>query len=254
MAGRLEGKRALVTGAAEGLGLAIARRFAREGAQVILTDIQAEKGAAAAAEIGAGTIFLPLDVASEAEWRRAVDEAVSRLGGFDTLVNNAAISVRGDIEHASFEHWRQTQSINADGTFLGCSLSLPILIANGPASIVNITSSLAVKAHVEMPAYSAAKAAVEQMTRSMALYCARAGHAVRCNIVRPGSIMTPMQERVLAARGGARDDQFQKTLDAHPMGRIAQPEEVANAVLFLASDEASFITGASLAVDGGLTL
>lgn len=252
--GRLAGKTALITGAAEGLGRAIAERFAAEGARLILTDIQSEKVAALAAELGGETIGLAHDVASSDDWQRVLAESVSRFGGFDTLVNNAAISVKGDIEHTDLAHWQQTMKVNCDGVFIGCNLAMPILIANPPASIVNITSALAVKAHVEMPAYSAAKAGVEQMTRSMALYCARSGHAVRCNIVRPGSIMTPMQERVLAARGGARDGQFQKTLDAHPMGRIALPEEVANAVLFLASDEASFITGASLAVDGGLAL
>jgi 3(or 17)beta-hydroxysteroid dehydrogenase len=250
----MTGKTALISGAAEGLGKAIAQRFAREGARLILTDIQVETGARTAEQIGGDTIFLAHDVSSEADWRRVIDDAVARFGGFDTLINNAAISVKGDIEHADFAHWARTRSVNLDGVFLACHMALPVLIANGPSSIVNITSALAVKAHVEMPAYSAAKAGVEQMTRSMALYCGRSGHPVRCNIVRPGSIMTPMQERVLAARGGARDDQFQKTLDLHPMGRIAQPDEVANAVLFLASDEASFITGASLAVDGGLTL
>jgi NAD(P)-dependent dehydrogenase (short-subunit alcohol dehydrogenase family) len=250
----MAGKTALITGAAEGLGAAIAARFSREGARVILTDIQGEKVTEAAAALGGHAIAFQHDVASESNWRRVIDAAVAHFGGFDTLVNNAAISVKGDIEHADFVHWRQTLSINCDGVFLGCNMALPVLIANGPSSITNITSSLAIKAHVEMPAYSAAKAGVEQMTRSMALYCGRAGHPIRCNIVRPGSIMTPMQERVLAGRGGARDDQFQKTIDAHPMGRIASPDEVANAVLFLASDEASFITGASLNVDGGLTL
>ena len=254
MTGRMAGKTALVTGAAEGLGKAVALRFAAEGARVILTDIQADKVADVAGEIGEAAIAFAQDVSREADWVRVLAAAVDRFGGFDTLVNNAAISVKGDIEHADFAHWRAITSINLDGVFLGCHLALPILKAHGPASITNITSALAVKAHVEMPAYSAAKAGVEQMTRSMALYCGRAGLDIRCNLVRPGSIMTPMQERVLAARGGGRDDQFQKTLDAHPMGRIATADEVANAVLFLASDEASFITGAALAVDGGLTL
>lgn len=251
---RMAGKTALITGAAEGLGATIAAIFVREGARVILTDIQADKVAATAAALGDEAIAFAHDVASEEDWRRVIAGSVAAFGGFDTLVNNAAISVRGDIEHTDFAAWRRTLSINCDGTFLGCNLALPVLIANGPASITNITSALAVKAHVEMPAYSAAKAGVEQMTRSMALYCGRNGHAVRCNIVRPGSIMTPMQDRVLAGRDGPRNAEFQKTLDAHPMGRIAQPEEIANAVLFLASEEASFITGASLAVDGGLTL
>ena len=254
MSARMQGKTALVTGAAEGLGLAVALRFAAEGARVILTDIQAEKVHAVAARIGDRAIAFVHDVSSEADWKRVLSDSIARMGGFDTLVNNAAISERGDIEHTGFAHWERTRSINLDSVFLGCNLSLPILRECGPASIINVSSALAVKAHVEMPAYSAAKAGVEQMTRSMALYCARSGYAIRCNLVRPGSIMTPMQERVLAARGGARDEQFQKTLAAHPMGRIATPDEIANAILFLASDEASFITGACIAVDGGLTL
>jgi NAD(P)-dependent dehydrogenase (short-subunit alcohol dehydrogenase family) len=254
MTKRLAGKTALVTGAADGLGKAVALRFLAEGARVILTDIQAEKVCSLAAEMGSGVIGLKHDVSSESDWRHVLDSVVKRWGGFDTLVNNAGISVKGDIEHTTFAAWRETCAVDLDGVFLGCHLALPILRKNSAASIVNVSSALAVKAHLEMPAYSAAKAGVEQMTRSMALYCARSGYAIRCNLVQPGSIMTPMQERVLAARGGTRDGQYQKTIDAHPMGRIATPDEVANAILFLASEEASFVTGACLAVDGGLTL
>src|SRR3546814_13319309 len=141
------------------------------------------------------------DVCSSYLWRRVIDDAVTRFGGLDTLVNNAAISVKGDIEHADFAHWRKTLSINCDGVFLGCNMAMPVLIANGPSSVVNITSALAVKAHQEMPASSAAKAGVEQMTRSMAIYFGRVGHAIRCHIVRPGSQMKPIQASVLDARG-----------------------------------------------------
>src|SRR3546814_66923 len=242
---RMSGKTALITGVAEGLGRVVAERFAREGARRILTDIQGDVVAQTAADIGGDTIAITHDVASEADWRRVIDEAVTRFGGFDTLVNNAAISVKGDIEHADFAHWRKTLSINCDGVFLGCNMAMPVLIANGPSSVVNITSALAVKAHQEMPAYSAAKAGVEQMTRSMALYCGRVGHAIRCNIVRPGSIMTPMPERVLAARRGTRAGPFQKTMDALPTGRNATPAEVANAQLFLPSHQATFTTSDS---------
>ena len=251
---RLKGKSAIITGAAEGLGRSIAERFVEEGARVLLTDINTASGEATAHALGEAASFEPHDVRLEADWQRVIARAVALFGGFDTLVNNAAVSIKGDIEHADFAHWRHLMQTNCDSVFLGCHLALPILKNGTASSIVNVSSALATKAHVEMPAYSAAKAGMEQMTRSMALYCGRNGYPIRCNIVRPGSIMTPMQHRVLAARGGDVGDQLAATIAAHPMGRIAEPVEVANAVLFLASDEASFITGATLAVDGGLTL
>ncbi|WP_310531280.1 glucose 1-dehydrogenase [Novosphingobium sp.] len=252
--GRMAGKTALVTGAADGIGKAIATRFIEEGARVILTDIQAEKGAESAQELGEGALFLAHDVSSEASWHEVIAKAVEAFGGFDTLVNNAGIAEKGDIEHAQFDHWQRTLRINLDSAYLGMHLSLPILKQAEWASIVNITSAVSVKAHVEMAAYSSSKAGMAQLTRSSALYLARSGYNIRCNVVRPGSVMTPMQERVLAARGGAVSDQMKTTIDAHPMGRIGRPQEIANAVLFLASDEASFVTGIDLAVDGGLTM
>lgn len=252
--GRMQGKTVLVTGGADGLGRAAVLRFAAEGARVIIADIQDEKGAALAAEIGAAAMFVHLDVSSEANWIAAIAAVEKHFGGFDTLINNAGIAEKGDIEHASLEHWQRTLRINADGAFLGIHHCLPVLKANQPASIVNITSAVSVKAHVEMAAYSASKAALSQLSRSVALYMARSGYNIRSNVVRPGSVMTPMQERVQAARGGAQSEQMQVTIAAHPMGRIGTPDEIANAILFLASNEASFITGAELAVDGGLTL
>ncbi len=252
--GRLESKIAIVTGGAEGLGRSIVERFVAEGAHVVFTDINVDAGQATARDIGDAAVFISHDVRLEADWQNVIAMTCQRFGHFDTLINNAAISVKGDIEHADLGHWQQMLQTNCDSVFLGCNLSLPILKEQQASSIVNISSALAGMAHVEMPAYSAAKAGMEQMTRSMALYCARNGYPIRCNIVRPGSIMTPMQKRVLAARGGNAADQMAKTIAAHPLGRIAEPEEVANAVLFLASNEASFITGATLAVDGGLGL
>ena len=253
MSKRMAGKIALITGGAEGLGKAIAKRFALEGAAVIVTDVQVDKGRAVAAEIGGNAMFLQQDVAKEGDWIRVIREVVARFGVFDTLVNNAAVGFTGDIEHADFDNWRTIQAINADSVFLGCHHSLPVLKAHGRASITTVTSAIAVKANAEMLAYSASKAAVRQLSRSAALYCARAGYGIRCNMVRPGSIMTPMQER--SVESGRTLDEHMRVISAfHPMGRIASPEEVANAVLFLASDEASFITGAEIAVDGGMSL
>jgi NAD(P)-dependent dehydrogenase (short-subunit alcohol dehydrogenase family) len=251
---RLRGKTALITGAAQGIGKAIAHRFVQEGARVVITDVQLDKGTDVADELGSDAVFLPLDVASEADWIRVVAQVVSRFGGFDTLINNAVVAVVGDIERADFEQWRKSQSVNADGVFLGCHYSLPVLKENAPASIVTITSATIVKAYAKYLAYASSKAAVRQLNQSMAIYCARAGYGIRCNMVRPGSIMTPIQDLVIAASGQSREDYLRALCEEHPMGRIGTPEEVANAVLFLASDEASFITGAEIAVDGGLSL
>jgi len=250
----LAGKTALITGGAQGIGKAIAQRFVFEGARVIVTDVQEEKGAALAAQLGSKALFLRHDVAREDDWTRVIREATAQFGGFDTLVNNAAVGFTGNIENATFDHWRKTQAINLDGVFLGCHHSMEILKVNAPASIVNITSATIVKAYSKYISYSASKAAVRQLNQSMALYCARAGYAIRCNMVRPGSIMTPIQDLVIAESGVAREAYLQSLNAEHPMGRIGRPEEVANAVVFLASDEASFITGAEIAVDGGLSL
>lgn len=254
MSQRLKGKTVLITGGAQGIGKAIAQRFIQEGARVIVTDVQSDKGAAVAAELGANALFVQHDVSREEDWTRVVRQAVSHFGGFDTLVNNAAVGFTGNIEHASFDHWRKTQAINADSVFLGCHHSLAVLKANPPASIVNITSATIVKAYSKYLAYSASKATIRQLNQSIALYCARAGYAIRCNMVRPGSIMTPIQELVIAESGTPREEYLKALCLEHPMGRIGEAEEVANAVLFLASDEASFITGAEIAVDGGLSL
>lgn len=251
---QLAGKVALVTGAAEGVGKAVAQRFITEGAKVVLTDVQVDKGEALAESLGENALFIKHDVTSEADWQMAVDKAVAHFGKLQILVNNAGISVAGFIDEASFDHWRQTQAVNSDSVFLGCRYAIPEMRKYPPGAIVNVTSALAVKAHAAMPAYSASKAAVRQVTKSIALRCAREGYDIRCNAVAPGSVMTPMQHRVLEARGGDKDEQLKTTIAQHPMGRIADPEEVANAVLFLASNESSFITGVEIPVDGGLTL
>jgi len=254
MTGRMRGKTAFITGAAEGLGLAVAQRFVAEGARVILADIQADKARASAQSLGDAAMSVALDVASDANWQEAIAQAVERFGGFDTLVNNAGISIAADIEAADFDHWRRVQAINSDGVFLGCHYAMPVLRKARAASITNVTSALAERGHEKMPAYCASKAAVRHLTESIALHCARSGYDIRCNSVRPGSIQTPMQDRVITMREGSPAEEAAKTAAKHPMGRIATAEEVANAILFLSSNEASFITGADLAVDGGLSL
>ena len=197
MTGRVAGKKALVTGAAQGLGAAIALKLAQEGARVLVTDINAEGAAAMAeainAECGAGTAFaLRHDVTKEDDWIAAVAEAGERLGGLSVLVNNAGIGLGGTVESTSLELWERTMAINSTGPFLGCKHALPLLRDNQPASIVNISSIAAFTADPFLAAYNASKAAVWMLSKSVALYCARAGWQIRCNSVHPGIIDTPM--------------------------------------------------------------
>jgi 3alpha(or 20beta)-hydroxysteroid dehydrogenase len=252
MAGRLQGKVALISGGAEGLGAAMAAAFVREGAQVMLGDIQVEKTAATAAKLGALAAALTLDVTNEAQWQAAVDATVARFGKLNILVNNAGISEPASIEDATTDHWRRVMDINLDGTFFGCRAALSAMKASGePGSIINISSMLALRPGGIFTAYCASKAAVTILTKCVALHCAASGYPVRANTIHPGAIETPMLDRYVEATGLPRDEAYQSFAVNHPMGRCGKPEEIANAAVFLASDESSFTTGTELTVDGG---
>ena len=249
--GRVEGKVALVTGAASGMGEEIARLLHKEGAKVACTDINAEQGQAVADDIGDGAIFIPLDVTDDASWAAAVDAAVGAFGELTTLVLCAGISIPTPIEEMDLDLWQQHMDINVNGVMLGCKNGLGALRASGkPASIVMISSTQGSSPIAMHVAYAASKAAVISMAKSIGKYCAENGYSIRVNAVQPGAIHTPMLESFLAM---APDPEEALAMfgSAHPMNRVGQPDEVANAVLFLASDEASYITGASLPVDGG---
>jgi len=255
---RAAGKKALVTGAARGLGAAIARKLAQEGAKVLLTDIDLAGAQARADEInalcGAGTAFACAhDVTSEEQWSSALTAAKEHLGGLSVLVNNAGIGIGGTVEMTSLDMWRQTMAVNSDGTFLGCKLALPLLRESQPASIVNMSSIAAFTADPMLAAYNASKAAVWMLTKSVALYCARAGWDIRCNSVHPAFVATDILE-------GYRFDKSRPIEETHallasriPLGRIGEPEEVAMGVLYLASDESRFMTGSELKLDGGIS-
>lgn len=256
MTGRLSGKIALVTGGASGIGAAIATRFVAEGGTVVIGDVNDADGAILANALGPAAQFIRLDVTSEDDWQRAHMQIAESHGRLNILVNNAGISGLKSIDDADLAFWRRFQSVNAESVFLGIKTMLPLLRLGQPASIINMGSTLALKPAADLPAYSASKGALRNLTKSVALHCARRGEAIRCNAVHPGSVPTAMVARNLSE--SAAKLSMEARMAAHPLakalGRLAQPDDVAQAVLFLASDESSFITGIDLPVDGGATI
>ena len=247
---RLEGKVAIITGGANGMGAEECRIFAREGAKVVIADIVEDEGRKLEAEIaesGGDAVFMKLDVTSESNWSEAVEATVARYGSLDILVNNAGISGTHDDDTMSTEAWERFMDINAKGVFLGMKSVIPQMQDAGGGAIVNISSiSGIVGQSGNHMGYNASKGAVRIVTKSAAVQYAQDG--IRVNSVHPGT-MPPMRSSA-AARN---QEVLSGTLDSVPMGRRGRVEEVGNAVLFLASDEASYITGAELVVDGGLT-
>lgn len=250
--GLLDDKVAFITGGASGIGAETGRRMVAEGARVALADLQEERGAKVAAELGEAALFLPHDVTSEESWQRVIPAAEAHFGRLEVVVNCAGISVPAPIDEASYEHWRQTMAVNADGTFLGCKYGVEALRRAGGGAIVNFSSMLGLRGGSPFAAYSASKGAVRLLTKSVALRCAEQGWNIRCNSVHPGAIDTPMLEPYVAV-APSREEGLAAIGSSHPLGRVGTAEEVANVVVFLASDRASFITGAEIPVDGGHT-
>ena len=246
---RLEGKVAIITGGARGMGASEAKLFAREGAKVIICDLLEEEGRqieAQIAEAGGEAMFLRMDVTQEKDWQDAVDRTVARFGKLDVLVNNAGISSGSFSDSSSVDGWDRIMDINSKGVFLGTRSVIPKMVEAGGGAIVNISSIMGlVGSDTGHPAYHASKGAVRLFTKAAAVRHAKDG--IRVNSVHPG-FMPPM-----ATSGPDNEARRQTVIDNTPMGRRGRVEEVANAVLFLASDEASYITGAELAVDGGYT-
>jgi len=257
---RLVDKIALITGGASGIGAATARRFVSEGAKVVIADINDSLGQQVAESIGQKTLaealdlccsYVHLDVTSEESWRHAVNSLRELHGRLDILVNSAGIGAPSTIEEATLEHWHQVHRINADSVFLGCKHGLGLMKETTRAgSIVNLSSTLGLRPQPMFTAYNSSKASVWAVTRTVALHCCEQGYPIRCNAVHPGATLTPMMETYLASAPD-REAAIGMIASNHPMKRVGRPEEIANAILFLASDEASFITGVSLPVDGG---
>ena len=257
MSGRVAGMTALITGAAGGLGQAMAWMLAREGAKVALTDTNLEgaqtlAGAINAEHPGAAFAFAH-DVTDEAQWIAVVDQAIAAMGGLSILINNAGIGC--DFvwsEQDTLENWRRVQAVNVESIMLGCKHAMPHLRASGAASIVNISSVAGLAAAPGMGAYNATKAAVWLNTKTIALEAAKAGWNVRCNSVHPVFIRTPILDPFVAMAGGDEATAHQKLARGIPLKRIGEPDDVAWCVLYLASDESKFVTGAEFKIDGGM--
>lgn len=252
---RVAGKTALVTGAGLGLGRATALLLAREGAKVVATDIRERDGACVVEEIvaeGGEAMFLRQDVSDEGAWSAVVAATVERFGKLDVLVNNAGVAFGADTESTTLQQWRALMSVNLDGVFLGTRAAIAAMKLSGGGSIVNLSSIAGLVGIAGAAAYCASKGGVRSFTKVVALECARAGNGIRVNSIHPGYIWTPMVENFLslatdpaAARAAAAA--------AHPVGRMGEPDDVAFGVLYLASDESKFVTGAELVIDGGYT-
>jgi 3(or 17)beta-hydroxysteroid dehydrogenase len=250
----MDGKRAIVTGAASGLGRATVAQLSAEGAKVIATDVNEEDGRGLADELGEGCIFVPHDVSSEPDWVRVMGVAQAELRGVDALVNNAGIVKFGTVEDASLEDWHRVLRVNLDGVFLGCKHVIPVMAASSGGSIVNVSSVAAMAGTPAFAAYAASKGGVRSLTKTVAVHCAQRGHAIRCNSIHPGGIDTPMTQGLPAAMASA-SPMAAEALASSGLGNVTlgAPEDVANLVLFLVSDESRHMTGAELVLDGGQT-
>ena len=253
--GRVDNKIALITGAAQGLGAATARLFAREGASVVLSDVNLAGAERQAQEINAwragSAIAIAHDVSEESAWRGVLEQVERRLGALHVLVNNAGIGSVGNIEQESYDNWKRVHAIDLDSVFLGCKLAIPLIARSKGGSIINVSSISGIIAGHNLAAYNSAKAAVRHLSKSIALHCARAGNGIRCNSVHPAFVDTPILDDM--ATGGDRDDMLARLARQIPLGRVGTPDDVAYAILYLASEESAFVTGAEIKIDGGIS-
>jgi NAD(P)-dependent dehydrogenase (short-subunit alcohol dehydrogenase family) len=255
--GRLDNKIALVTGAARGIGEAISEAFLREGATVVLTDIRDAPGRDVATRLGPKASYEHLDVREESHWEATIDRLLERFGRLDILVNNAAITGLDedpgphDPEHAPLEAWAAVHRTNLDGVFLGCRYAIRAMRPTRTGSIINMSSRSGLVGIPGAAAYASSKAGVRNHTKTVALYCAQEGLEIRCNSVHPAAVLTPMWDAFLGD-GPDREERMLAIARGNPLRRWGAPSEVAETVVFLASDEAPYVTGAEINIDGGL--
>lgn len=249
--GRVNGKVAIVTGAASGMGRADARMLAAEGARVVVTDLNEEDGQAVADAIGENALFLRLDVTDEDNWKSVVAATVEHFGGLDILVNNAGMIALGNVVDTDLDSWRMVNAVNSDGVFLGCKHAIPAMAESGGGSIINMSSVAALHGQSFVAAYTASKGAVRALTKSIAMYCKEQKNGIRCNSVHPDGVKTPMVVKVATGRDSATQEEIDKI---GKLGNMCDPEDIANLVLYLASDESRFVTGTEMVIDNGATI
>jgi len=254
---RLQNKVALITGAARGIGEATARLFAKEGAHVILTDINDNLGKVVSDSIGENCEYVHLDVSKENEWQRVQEIILVNHGHLDILVNNAGITgfleTDGphDPENLNLASWKVVDAVNTVGVVLGCKAAIKVMKHVKYASIVNISSRSGIVGIPGAAAYAASKAAIRNHTKTVALYCAEQGYQIRCNSIHPGAILTPMWD-VILGEGKVKEDAIKAVADDIPLGTMGTPKDVAYGALYLASAEARYVTGIELNIDGGI--
>ena len=252
---RVKDKVALITGGASGLGAAAARLLIAEGASVVISDRDGQGGLSVVETLGDQASFQQLDVTSEQDWQRNTDTIMQQYGQLDVVVNSAGIAIFNDIEATSLEEWRRVHAVNLDGVFLGCKYAVQAMkqdkLSPG-GSIINISSVSGLIGGHNLAAYNSSKGGVRLLTKSVALHCARQGYNIRCNSVHPTFIDTPMLQQVINA--SPDPEKVTNALRRQvPLGRIGQADDVANMIVYLASDESSFVTGAEMIIDGGMT-
>ena len=251
MAG-VEGKVALVTGGASGIGEASARLLAAEGATVVIADLDAGRGEQVASEIGDKAEFIALDVSRESDWQAAISNILKRHGKLDVLVNNAGVVLVATIEDTTAEQLDRVRAVNFDGPFFGCKHAIPAMAASGGGSIINMSSAAALVGTPAYAAYSATKGALRALTQTVAVHCKQRGNGVRCNSIHPGAVNTPMVQSL--GQGEVSQLAMEMTAMGKTSDRIGNPGDIAAAVLYLASDEADFVNGSALSVDDGMAV
>ncbi|MFA5628492.1 MAG: glucose 1-dehydrogenase [Thiohalomonadaceae bacterium] len=249
---KLAGKVALVTGAADGIGAAAAETLAREGAAVVITDINLEGAQALADKIGGSAVALRHDVCDEQAWRKVMEEVKSRFGHLDILVNNAGGSGSGTVEDTTPGKFSDVIRLNLESVYIGCQLAVELMKGRG-GSIINISSIHGIKAAAHAVAYTAAKGGVRLLTKSVALHCAQNGYKVRCNSVHPGYILTTQMNKWVDEQEDSAA-LMAELVSKHPIGFLGAPEDIAKGILYLASDDSRFVTGSELVIDGGFSL
>ena len=250
---RLNNKIGLITGAASGIGLATCELLLQNGATIIMSDLSNSAGRQKADQFGTRASFETLDVTSEKDWVNISNNIEKKYFGLDFIINNAGVGTPGSIEDTTLGQWRQIHAVNSEGPFLGCKYGIELIKQNGRGgSIVNISSVAGIIGAPNLAAYCSSKASVRLLTKSVALHCARKGYGIRCNSVHPSYTDTPMVDEIVSAHRSPM--QYKIALEAaSPMGRLGTPLAIAGAVVYLVSDEAKFVNGTEIVVDGGLT-